>query len=65
METRIPRSAETTAKSAEAIVTLRKVRKIRMAESAGKMTSAEIRREPTRFIARTIITATMTEIKRL
>ena len=36
-----------------------------MADSAGKITSAEISSEPTRFIASTMTTATMTAISRL
>lgn len=36
-----------------------------MAESAEKITSADIRRDPTRFIARTMITAVITAIRRL
>ena len=35
------------------------------AESAGKITRAEISREPTRFIASTMITATTTAISKL
>ena len=38
---------------------------IRMAASAGKITSAEIKSDPTRFIARTMITAITTAIRRL
>ena len=37
----------------------------RIADRAGKITSAEISREPTRFIASTIITPTTTAIRRL
>lgn len=47
------------------MVTLRKLLNIRMADSAGKITSAEISREPTRFIASTMMTATTTAISRL
>ena len=36
-----------------------------IADSAGKITSAEISREPTKFIASTIITAVITAISRL
>ena len=38
---------------------------MRMADSAGKITSAEISSEPTRFIASTITTAMMMAISRL
>ena len=37
----------------------------RIAESAGKITSAEISKDPTSFIASTIITAVITAISRL
>ena len=56
-ETRIPIAAQVTDNTAAHIVTLRKFLKIHIAETAGKMTSAEIKREPTRFIASTITTA--------
>ena len=45
-------------------VTDRKLRNIRMADSAGKITSAEISREPTRFMASTMITAMTMAISR-
>ena len=60
-----PASAHTTDSTEEKIVTLLKFLNILIAESAGKMTSAEIRREPTRFIASTIITAITVAIRRL
>ena len=63
--TSIPVSAHITEIIADAITVRLKVLTIRIAESAGKMTSADIRSEPTRFIARTIIIAVMTAIKRL
>ena len=62
---RIPMIAQRTEMIVDVITTLLNVRAIRIDESAGKITSAEIRSEPTRFIARTIITAVMTAIKRL
>ena len=65
MEIRIPSRAQNTDSKAEQIVTDRKLLKIRMADMAGKMISAEIRSEPTRFIARTMITAITTAISRL
>ena len=65
MESTIPKTAQTTEITAEQIVTERKLLKMRIAESAGKMTSADTRSEPTRFIARTIITAIITAIRRL
>ena len=44
---------------------LKKLRKIRMADNAGKITSAEIKSDPTRFMARTMITAMTMAISRL
>ena len=51
--------------TAEQIVTERKLLKILIAERAGKIIKAEIKSEPTRFIASTIITAMMIAITRL
>jgi hypothetical protein len=65
MEIAIPRTAHTTDRMAEQMVTDLKLLYTLMLESAGKITSAEISREPTRFIARTIITAIITAIKKL
>ena len=65
MEIIIPPAEQTTDITAALIVTDRKDLNSRMAESAGKITSAEIRREPTRFIANTIITAITTAMRRL
>ena len=50
---------------AEEIVTDLKLLKSFMEQRAGKITSAEIKREPTRFIASTTIIAMITAIKRL
>ena len=61
----MPSSAQHTDSTAEQTVTERKLLNTRMAESAGKITSAEMSSEPTRFIASTMITATMTAISRL
>ena len=65
MDTRIPSAAQHTEKHAEEMVTERKLLKSRMDDSAGKITSAEISREPTRFMERTMITAIMTAMARL
>lgn len=65
MDIRIPLNAQTTDKTAEQMVTALKFLNTRIAERAGKITSAEINSEPTRFIARTIMTATITAIRRL
>ena len=64
-EIRIPTAAAATERTAAQIVTARKLLKIRMAESAGKTTSAEIRSDPTRFMAMTMTTAVTTAIRRL
>lgn len=61
----IPKAAHITEMTAEHIVTLLKLLKILIAERAGKIISAEISREPTRFIAITIIIAVITAIIRL
>ena len=53
----MPTNVQMTDKQTEHITTERKLLNILMAESAGKIISAEIRSEPTRFIARTTITA--------
>ena len=65
MEMSMPVTAQITDKIAEQMVTDRKLRKTLMAERAGKITRAEIRRDPTRFMARTIITAMITASSRL
>ena len=64
-ETTIPRTEQITDRQAAQTVTERKVLKTRIAESAGKTTRAEMRSEPTKFIATTITTAVITAIKRL
>ena len=61
----IPSNEQTTPNIAEQIVTDLKLLKTLIADRAGKITSAEMRSEPTRFIARTIITAIITAIIRL
>ena len=63
-EIRIPAADETTDITAEHIVTDRKLLKTLMAERAGNIIRAEMRRDPTRFIARTNITAIITAIIR-
>ena len=57
MEMMIPEKEHMTDSAAEHMVTLRKLLNSLIADSAGKMTSAEIKSEPTRFIARTMMTA--------
>lgn len=64
-EIKRPVMEHTTETTAEHTVTERKLLKIRIAERAGKITRAEIKRDPTRFIASTMITAIMIAITRL
>ena len=61
----MPAAAQTTENTAAQSVTARKLLNRRIAESAGKITSAEISSDPTRFIASTMMTATITAIIRL
>ena len=65
IEVNSPSSAQKTETIAEQTVTLLKLLNSRIADSAGKMTSAEIRSDPTRFMARTMMTAIMIAISRL
>ena len=57
MAIRMPVTAQKTEKPQAKIVTILKLLKISIEETAGKIISAEISKVPTRFIARTIITA--------
>ena len=52
-----PNVAHTTDNTTEQMVTDKKLLKIRIADNAGKITNAEINKEPTRFIANTMIIA--------
>ena len=61
----IPAKAQTTAITADAIITRRKLLNTRMAEIAGKIINAEISREPTSFIASTITVAVIIAIIKL
>ena len=61
----MPTNAQTTEIHAEQIVTERKLLNTRIAESAGKITSAEISSEPTRFMAITMMMAMITAMIRL
>lgn len=58
----MPASVQMTDSTAEQIVTFRKLLNTLIADSAGKITRAEISNDPTRFIASTIIVAVMTAI---
>ena len=65
METIIPVAAQMREIITEQIITLLKLLKTLIAERAGKMISAEISSEPTKFIAITIMTAITTTMRRL
>lgn len=65
IDERMPNIAQKTDITAEKRMTDLKFLKSLMDERAGKMIRAEIKREPTRFMARTITMAIITEIKRL
>ena len=65
IDKRMPNIAQKTDITAEKRMTDLKFLKSRMDERAGKMIRAEIKREPTRFMARTITMAIITAIKRL
>ena len=65
MDRIIPKKAQNTERAAENMVTFRKLLNRRIDESAGNITNADMRREPTRFIASTMMTAIMTAIRRL
>lgn len=61
----IPPTAQSDDITVERITTRLKVLQTRIDASVGKITSADINSEPTRFIAKTIITAVTTAISRL
>ena len=65
IEQRMPKIAQKTDITAEKRMTDLKFLNSLMDERAGKIIRAEIKREPTRFMARTITIAMMTAIKRL
>ncbi len=65
MEIRMPAAAPVTETAAEQRVTARKLLNRRMADSAGNTMRAEMSSEPTRFMARTMMTAMTTAISRL
>lgn len=65
IEIRIPARAQIIDDTAEKIVTLLKLFKMLIADNAGNITKADISNEPTKFIARTIITAITVAISRL
>lgn len=65
IDERMPNIAQKTDITAEKRMTDLKFLKSRMDERAGKMIRAEIKREPTRFMARTITMAIITAIRRL
>lgn len=61
----IPMEEATTEKTAEQIVTALKLLKTLIAERDGKIIKAETRREPTSFMARTMMIAIIMAITRL
>lgn len=61
----IPHPEHITEIHTEQIITPLKFLKIRIADNAGKIINADIKREPTRFIASTIIKAVTIAISRL
>ena len=65
IEDMMANAAHTTEITAEHTITLRKLLNTRIAASAGNMIRAEMRSEPTRFIASTIIIAVTIAISRL
>ena len=65
MEANIPIAVQVTDKIAEQIVTDLNDLKMRIALNAGKIMSAEINKEPTRFIAKTMMIAVTTAINKL
>ena len=65
MDMIIPEPAQITEMTAEQMITLRKLLNRRIAESAGKIMSAEMSSEPTRFIASTMISAVIIAMRRL
>ena len=60
----MPEKAQSRDIITEQIITLRKLLKTLIAESAGKIMRADISRDPTKFIAMTIITAITTAMSR-
>ena len=65
IEIMIPQEAHITDSTTEHIVTDLKLPKSLMADKAGNITSADMRSDPTRFIASTIMTAMIIAIIRL
>lgn len=60
----IPIKVQRTDKIAEQMITPLKLKIILIEDKAGKITSADIKREPTKFIANTIIIAVITAINK-
>ena len=65
IEAKMPVAVQETDKIAEHIVTDLNDLKMRIALNAGKIIKAEISNEPTRFMAKTMITAVTTAINKL
>lgn len=65
MEAKMPMAVHETDKIAEHIVTDLNDLKMRIALKAGKIIKADMSNEPTRFIAKTMMTAVTTAISKL
>ena len=65
IEAKSPITVQTTEKMAEAMVTVLKLLKSLMADKAGKTMSADMSKEPTSFIAKTMTTAMTTAMVKL
>lgn len=61
----MPKNAQSREIITEQMITLRKLLNTRIADRAGKIISADISSEPTKFIAMTIIMAMTTAMSRL
>lgn len=62
MDNRIPITAQITDNTTEQTVTLKNVLYTRIDDNTGNITNAEISKGPTKFMARTMITAVITAI---
>lgn len=65
IDTIIPNAAQIIERTAELITTALKLLYSRIVESAGNIIRADVRSDPTKFIARTIMTAIITAMTKL
>lgn len=65
MDSKIPITAQITDNTTEQTVTPKNVLYTRIADNAGNITSAEISKDPTKFMASTMITAVIIAINKL